>query len=87
MLWIVFSLFCIKYIRVGFEGNINALKKGFTPAMECTNGDKYQVNKIVFTSPKAMDINYRYPQEFLEKKKPSARQKRFFHYKLIPEHM
>ena len=35
---------------------------GFIEA-ECADVDKYQVNKIVFTSPKAM-LLFKWPQEF-----------------------
>jgi len=43
MLWILFSLSCVKYIffwfyqSVGFEGNNKYAKKGFMTAMECAD--------------------------------------------------
>ena len=42
MLWILFSLLCVKYIffwfyrSIGFEGNIKYAKKNITSAMECS---------------------------------------------------
>ena len=63
MLWILFSLLCVKYIfvwfsrSVGFEGNITFAKKRVLRQPWNDVAAFTQINKIVFPSPEATVIN------------------------------